>query len=43
MELLRMKELAEEEELSEGERREQIENNNYYAFLRQKREENHLK
>lgn len=42
-ELLRLKQLAEEEELSESERREQIENNQYYAFLRQKRIETHLK
>jgi len=35
-EMMKMKMLAEEEELSENEIKEQMENNNYYKFLREK-------
>lgn len=43
MELMKMKELAEEEELSENERKDIIENNKYYQHLREKRLKNHAK
>jgi hypothetical protein len=34
MELMKFKQLAEEEGLSDDERQDQIENNKYYAYLR---------
>ena len=41
-EMLKMKELAQEEELSENEIKEQIENNKYFKFLRDKRQKDHI-
>ena len=41
--MLKMKLLAEEEELSENEIKEQMENNNYYKFLREKNVQNTMK
>ena len=43
LELMKMKELAEEEGLSDSERVEQMENNKYYTFLRNQREQKHMK
>jgi hypothetical protein len=43
MELMRIKKLAEEEGLSDDERKEQIENNQYYSYLKKQRMQNHLK
>jgi hypothetical protein len=43
MELMRVKQLAEEEGLSDDERKDQIENNQYYAYLKKQRIQNHLK
>lgn len=42
MAMLKAKQLADEEGLSEGETKEQIENNQYYRYLREKRIKNHL-
>lgn len=42
-ELMELNQLADEEGLSDDERREQIENNKYYTFLRNQRIEKHLK
>ena len=40
---IKLKELAEEEELSENEIKEQMENNNYYKFLRERTHKNQIK
>lgn len=42
-ELMELNQLADEEGLSDDERREQIENNKYYTFLRNQRIDKHLK
>ena len=41
LEMLKMKELAQEEELSENEIKEQVENNKYFKFLRDKKMKDH--
>ena len=42
LEMAKMKQLAEEEELSENEIKEQVENNRYFKFLREKRNQDHM-